>query len=74
MPNLALEAKPSSKPQGQKPTSPLPVQPRPLLILAMVQWLEPQVVLGIRTVRAAPTTVGPHPNLMHLEKTWPTQI
>ena len=41
MPKLVMEARPSSEPQGQEPTSPLPVQSRPLLILTMVLWWEP---------------------------------
>ena len=59
-PTLALEVRPSSEPQEQEPTSPLPVQPRPLLMLIMVQWGKPQGVLEIMMVRAAPTTVGPN--------------
>ena len=52
----------------------LPVQPRPLLIWAIVQWWEPQGVLGIRTVRVTPTTVGPYLTQTHPERMWLTQI
>ena len=49
MPELVLEAGPSFKPQqGQEPTSPLPVQPEPLLILMIVLWQEAQGLLEIR--------------------------
>ena len=40
--------------KGRNLSVTLPVQPRPLLILMMVQWWEHQGVLGIRTVRAVP--------------------
>ena len=52
----------------------LPVWPRPPLILMMVQWWEPWGVPGIRTVRAATTTVGPHLTWTHPERMWPTLI
>ena len=74
MPELALAARPSSEPQGQEPISPPSSPTRPLLILAMVQWWEPQGTLGIRTVRAMPTIVGPHLTQMHPERMWLTQI
>ena len=73
-PTLVLEAESSTGPQRQEPTSPLQVQPRPLLILTMVQWQEPWGVPGIRTVRAVPTTVGPHLIWTHPERMWSTLI
>ena len=60
--------------KGRNLPVPLPVQPRPSLILMMVQWGKPWGVLGIRTVRAVPTTVRLHLTRMHLERMWPTLI
>ena len=51
---------PALNDKGRNLPVPLPVQPRPPLILVMTQWLEPQGAPGIRTMRAVLTTVGPH--------------
>ena len=67
-PNWHWRLGPAPNHKGRNLPVPLPVQPRPPLILAMVQWWEPQGALGIRTVRATPTTVGPHLTWMHPER------
>ena len=61
---------PAQNLKGRNLPVPLPVQSRPLLILTMVHWVKPWGVLGIRTVRAVPTTVGPHLRQMCPERTW----
>ena len=52
----------------------LPVQQSPPLILTTVKWGEHLGVPGIKTLRAAPTTVRPHLTWMHPEKMWLTLI
>ena len=71
-PNWYWRLGPALNHKGRNLPVPLPVQPRPLLILTMVLWWEPWGVLGIRTVRTMPTTLGPHPTWTCPERMWLT--
>ena len=64
-PKLVLDGSPARNHMGWNLPVPLLVQPRTLLILMMVLEWEPCRVVGIRTVRVTPSTIGYHPTQAH---------